>query len=189
MDAFTYRDMTAHLGPRKKFRGWESPASRNSTCHGASCRGVGMSSLNCQCPEKFLKKYLCTCEEVHPPTGSPPLSAAHRIITTALMPPDIAPWRAPLERTWGLCCRRPSSWFNLAGFLLKRHLTVGRTVSGWTKLSSEGGAFSCTACAKSAGGELDCVVWVTAVDDRRLVVESEDIVKEINCTGIFITWE
>ena len=40
-----YPGMTAHLRPGRRCRGLESPASRNSSCHGVGCLVVGNSSL------------------------------------------------------------------------------------------------------------------------------------------------
>ena len=137
-------------------------------------------------------KMFYTCEVVHPPTGSSPPSSTDWIVTAALVPPDIASCWAPFESTGGQSCRWPTSGFNLwCGFLLllKRHLAVTGTVPWWTKCGSYCRTFSCTAGTKPAGGKFNCVVWVATIDNCWFVVESEDVVKEVDRTGIRVSWE
>ena len=41
----SYLGRTEHLHPGRRFPRWESPASRNSSYHEASCQGTGKSFL------------------------------------------------------------------------------------------------------------------------------------------------
>ena len=71
--------------------------------------------------------------------------------------------------------------------MVKRYLTVTSAVSRRTECGTQSRAASSTTGSASAGGKLQCVVLVAAIDGHGVVEEGEDVVKEVNRAGICVS--
>ena len=120
--------------------------------------------------------------------------SADWIVAAAFLTPHIAARGAPFEFSRRLCrIRTEAPCCSVAGFLkrhlcsvivgfllLKRHLAISGAVPRGTERGSQCRAASSAAGAETAGGKLDRVVLVAAVNCHGVVEEGEGVVKEIN---------
>ena len=78
----------------------------------------------------------------------------------------------------------------LSSFVIEFKITgpgVVRTIPGWTERGSQRRALPRTAGSLAAGCQLKGVILVAAINSHRLIEESEDVVKEVNRTGIRVS--